>query len=209
MQTYDELNNLKKSKINVLPIEQYFREMDLTEEQKESRIEMAKKLKDRFIFIIALIETMAKYNSFDREYVRGLFVNSVKELLVDFDVNIVAIENYLNTSAGRIIDTTFNHIDNEWYVSSERSIVLAEEEANSIWNYSDNYDAMLLGKKKKQWITMRDNRVRHTHKEVDNTVVPISKPFTVGTSLMMFPRDLSLDADMEEVANCRCTIKYI
>jgi hypothetical protein len=84
----------------------------------------------------------------------------------------------------------------------------AENEANSVKNYTDYRKAIEKGKTKKKWIDMRDKRERKTHLEVGGTVIPINEPFVVGNSLMMFPKDDSLGAADKEIINCRCSVKY-
>lgn len=39
-------------------------------------------------------------------------------------------------------------------------------------------------------------------------VIDIFEPFEVGNSLMMFPKDHSLGAQVKEIAGCRCSLKY-
>ena len=56
---------------------------------------------------------------------------------------------------------------------------------------------------------MKDKRVRETHREVDDVVLPISDPFEVGDYLMMFPKDTTFGAGPEEIVNCRCSVKYL
>lgn len=55
------------------------------------------------------------------------------------------------------------------------------------------------------WITRLDARVRLTHQEAHGQRVPgTATPFRVGNSLLMYPGDISLDADIEEISGCRC-----
>ena len=63
--------------------------------------------------------------------------------------------------------------------------------------------------RRKQWGTMRDGRVRQTHQEVDGVEIAEHEAFLVGASLMMYPGDDSLGADIEEIINCRCSVKYL
>lgn len=55
---------------------------------------------------------------------------------------------------------------------------------------------------------MCDRRVRHTHEMVDGETIGIYDAFEVGDALMMFPKDDSLGAGQEEIANCRCVVEY-
>lgn len=60
----------------------------------------------------------------------------------------------------------------------------------------------------KVWITMQDKRVRKTHRRAQGQRVPENEPFTVGKSLLMFPGDDSLGAQLSELVNCRCFLFY-
>jgi HK97 family phage portal protein len=63
--------------------------------------------------------------------------------------------------------------------------------------------------KRKEWISTRDDRIRDTHKEADEQVVPVDDPFTVGGFKLQWPGDSSLGAPAEEVIQCRCTVGYL
>jgi hypothetical protein len=99
--------------------------------------------------------------------------------------------------------------ETEWWTSPERALFTAENESNGVLNYSDYLKAVDNGYTKKKWITEKDNRVRKTHRPLNNQIIDIKKPFQVGNSLMMFPKDTSYFASEREIANCRCSVKYI
>lgn len=56
----------------------------------------------------------------------------------------------------------------------------------------------------KQWKSRRDDRVRHTHQDVDGFVRLLDDPFTVGDVSMQYPGDPT--APPSEVCNCRCVL---
>jgi len=58
----------------------------------------------------------------------------------------------------------------------------------------------------KTWKTRRDDRVRHTHQQVQNVTLPLATPFQVGGWPMMHPGDIT--APPELVQNCRCGMDY-
>lgn len=61
----------------------------------------------------------------------------------------------------------------------------------------------------KEWRTMRDERVRKTHVKMDTVTIAVDELFHVGEkSLMRYPTDTSLGADLEEIINCRCSALY-
>jgi uncharacterized protein with gpF-like domain len=62
---------------------------------------------------------------------------------------------------------------------------------------------------KKKWRTEGDDKVRQTHQATDGIEVELDEPFEVGASMLMYPGDDSLGAEIEELINCRCTVEYI
>lgn len=62
----------------------------------------------------------------------------------------------------------------------------------------------------KDWYGIIDNRIRTTHLEADfkQKGIPITQPFKVGQSLLMYPGDTSLGAQKKETMHCRCTVLY-
>lgn len=92
--------------------------------------------------------------------------------------------------------------------TQDRAIDVAENESNTVFSIIEHDDAVRDGKTTKRWITEQDEKVRHTHREVDFMEIPIDEPFTVGDSLLLFPRDDSLGANPRELIRCRCSLIY-
>jgi uncharacterized protein with gpF-like domain len=214
--SYDELNSINEYKPRSIPYEKYFGEMDLTDEQKEQRIEMARDMEDTLAFLFALILAYADYANQTQTdialYIETIvfeFKNRYREVLrqnVELDDY---INDYIDLFSMEVIDTTMNHKDEEYYTSSDRAIYISENESNTVWNHTDYAKAVKAGKTKKKWIDIRDKRERKTHLKVGGTVKPINEPFVVGDSLMLYPHDKNTyGADDKEVINCRCSIKY-
>lgn len=65
------------------------------------------------------------------------------------------------------------------------------------------------GAAKKVWDTAGDDRVRHSHEEMDGQTVGIDEPFvTPSGARMMHPHDGSLGAPAKELIMCRCRVRY-
>ena len=111
------------------------------------------------------------------------------------------VDDYARRLADDVVRTTKEHDGEEFYTSTERGMLIRG-------NYNQQAQAIKAGMKYKTWLTEKDNKVRHTHREVDNVTIGIFESFQVGDSLMMFPKDTSLGASMEEIAGCRCVAKY-
>lgn len=56
-----------------------------------------------------------------------------------------------------------------------------------------------------EWITMGDEKVRHSHKEVNGATVPSGQPFSVGGQDMLYPGQPV--GDPSEFLNCRCVVR--
>ena len=205
--TFDELNRIV-GKNRSEPYETYFGEMDLTEEEIEERIALAEKLEKNFLFVLALLFTMVQYNSVNYEQIRNRFEKSYSQAINGTIVSDDYINQYIRNFSYDIIDSTKVHVDDMYYYSSDRAIFMAENESLTCWNHQDFVDAIKSGKRKKQWMDVRDKKERETHLQVGRTIKPIDQPFVVGDSLMQYPKDNSLGAESKEVISCRCTIKY-
>lgn len=214
---FDELNSIKTKSV---PYELYFSQMDLTDEQKEKRIEFSKKMEEIILFLFALIATYKEFNveivlyNFKKEFINR-FDRLIEEYIEDSNLYekyredaINYLKNYENEFFDNFFDTTKRNIDDKYYLSNDRAILTAENEANTTINYIEYMNAVSSGKKSKKWIDIKDNKERETHREVGGEKIPINDYFYVGDSMMLFPKDTSMGASLSEIANCRCTIKY-
>lgn len=191
-----------------MPYEQYFGEMEITDNQKNKRIQVAEEIEDIMFFLYELVSLMTDY--------RYIFPEFIKQKVYEKYINVLEkhgnpdkyIEEYAKEFSDMVVDTTIKHTGEEFYRSEDRAMLVAENEANSAINYFEYKEAVTGGKTRKQWITQRDDRVRDTHKEVNGETIPIDNAFIVGDSLMAFPKDTSYGASINEIAGCRCTIKY-
>ena len=205
--SFDELNSLLANKRS-MSFEQYFGEMELSDDEIQQRIELAEKLEDGFLFVLALLFTMQQYNEVNWERARQEYENRYLSALAGYVTITPYIRNYVRSMSYDVMDSTRNHQSNIYYYSPDRSRFMAENESNFARSYQVNEDAIASGFKKKRWITMRDKKVRETHREVDGQVKTIDDLFYVGGSLMAYPRDGSLGASSSEIVGCRCSVEY-
>ena len=206
MRLFDEVNNLSES--NILSIEDYFDEMELTEEEKEQRKKFAYEMEDILLFIFALFSVMKQYNSLNKKYIisqlQTRYLDAISKY-VDVDRY---IEDYIKEFSVDTVNTTVKNEDIMYFTSDDRAVLIAENESHFTFSRKEYLDAVKSGKKRKQWVDVRDEKERKTHREVGGTVIPIDQPFIVGNSLMMFATDHSLNAEAKELINCRCTTRY-
>ena len=204
---YDELNELVGMNRSE-DYEDYFGIMDLSDSDKEKRIELAERLEDNFLLVLAFLFTMQQYQSINWQTIRTRFESAYRDALT----NIITIDEYLDSYIRQfsydVAESTQNHVDEPYYYSLDRSMVMAENESNTVWNYSDFQSAIQSGYTRKQWIDIRDRRERESHRRVGGTVKPINEPFVVGSSFMNYPKDTSYGASSSEIVNCRCSIRY-
>lgn len=201
---FDKLNNLRS-----MPYADYFGEMDITEESKKERIALAESIEDVVLSVFDLIEVQKDIEYTNEQYIKSEFVKKMLIAITGLIVVDKYVNDYLAKIADLIVDATIKHIDDEYYLSKDRAVYIAENESNSLMNYEELQEAILLGFKEKKWVTMKDRWVRHSHIMVDDVQIPISKPFELSGGRMMFPKDYSLGASDSEIVNCRCSIKYI
>lgn len=223
-QNFDKLNILKRRSE---PYADYFGDMQLTSEQKKKRRELALILEDYIMIFFDVIymgyiqdisnEIMAKqeltYNLYNTLADKGYF-ESENEL----DKYIAETVDNAYTSTN---DNLANHFDDydytgngPYWVSEDRAMFVAENEANTLCNSAEFVEAKKQGKKNKIWKTYWDDKVRPTHIEVDVTMLPINEYFVVGSALMLYPKDTTSEFSTgsehpEEYINCRCQCIYV
>lgn len=207
MRLFDELNEFSEDEI--LDIDAYFDEMELSEEGKEERKKFAKDMKEIMLFLFSLFLVMKEKSYMDKRFIISQLHSRYSDLVVEYMKIDKYIEEHIKEFSEETVDTTLRHIDEEFYLSEDRSVLISVNEANSTLNYKDFENAITDGKTEKQWITEKDQRVRKTHKRLDDSIIPINDTFIVGNTLMRFPHDTFYGIDYKELSNCRCTVRYI
>lgn len=206
MREFDELNAPSKSKI--IPIEQYFDEMELTESQKNKRKEFAESMEEIMLFIFALFLAMKEYGRINKQYIiqqLEIRYTGIISKYIDLDSY---LEEYIREFSADTVEVTMKNGDTAYFTSGDRAILIAENESHFTFSRNEYYEALKAGKKRKQWVDIRDNKERKTHREVGGMVLPITEPFVVGDSLMMYATDHTLNAEAKEYINCRCSTRY-
>lgn len=206
MREFDELNAPSESRI--IPIEQYFDEMELEKTEKEQRKEFAESMEEIMLFIFMLFLTMREYNHINKDYIiqqLEIRYSGIVSKYVDLDSY---LEEYIKKFAEDTVSVTIKNKNTPYFTSNDRAILIAENESHFTFSRNEYYQAIKGGKTKKQWMDIKDNKERKTHREVGGMILPIREPFVVGDSLMMYATDHSLNAEAKEYINCRCTTRY-
>lgn len=221
---FDELNTLSttettkddrhKATRKKIPIHDYFENMQISEEEKEKRVRLANLLLADVLFLFAL----SKRNQ-DKQYLSEAFQKRYLSSVQKVAEPDQKMQRYIRKVCDSIVDTTLkggslttskaNKPQDPYVVSVDRATNVAENEANAILNGDEYITAVKNGCTKKRWKSYRDERVRADHADVDGQVVDISRPFRVGKYVMMYPKDDSLGAGLEEIVNCRCSVEYL
>lgn len=212
-QRFDELNN-------------YFGEMEITSDQKKKRVEIA----DAFVVLFMYVFENIKQKLEKREYIDEQAIISMIDVRyndvlascgVDTDILPSDMQNYSTKLAESLVEVTTKHIipiettaegdivqaiDTEYFLSEERAMTIAKNEANSVYNAVEFQDAVEQGYTMKSWVTMHDELVRDTHNKADGQTIDINEMFKVGNSEMPYPRSPLGSAN--ETVNCRCTVEY-
>lgn len=204
---FDEINALDQFRRSE-PYEEYFDKMSISDKQKKLRIAFSERMEEVILYVLSLIDTMVENEEVDQEYIENsLYDEYIAIVAVYFTVDSY-ISDYVRQFSHDVVQSTFDHIKDEYYLSRDRAMFISECEANTSLNYKEYTDAIKAGKTHKTWKDIGDRRERRTHLEVGGTTIPIRELFAVGNSLMLFPKDNSHNPSAKEVVNCRCSIQY-
>lgn len=207
MTSYDEINGLSES--DILSIDEYFEEMELTEEGKKYRKKFAESMEEVMLFIFALFSVMKEYGYRNNDFIARQLQRRYSETILKFMELDGYFEEYIEKFSKDTIDITIKHENESYYTSEDRAMLISENESHFAFSHKEFSDAIKSGKTKKQWMDIRDDRERKTHRAVGRMILPINEPFVVGKSKMMHPKDAeTYGADAEEIVNCRCSARY-
>lgn len=213
---FDEINALQttqSSETRSVPFEQYFGEMELTEEEREKRIKMAYQFNDMLLFVFALISAQITFNQVDYTIIRQRLESGYMDVLARQGmVSDAYIKQYAADFVDDFINTTFENKDDSYYLSQDRAMFISENESQTMNEYNEFVEAIKQGYKNKTWIAIDDNKTRKSHRKVDRTTIGIKELFNVGSVKMRFPKDYKLAGESNEakreLINCRCHVKY-
>ena len=207
----DEFGNEEYSEDELEDItDEYFDKMQIDKEQKEERKKLAKEYYALLVYLFLLMQAQLMYNAVDVDNVIDQFKSRLKGICFKFASIDAYLIKYIELVTKKIVNKTVENINKTLYwVSAERALKIAMEESNTILNHDDLMRAKALGYTKKKWLCMKDNRVRKSHQLVEGKTIPIDAKFKVGHSMLEFPRDEVNCKDEGDIANCRCSLKFL
>lgn len=210
----DELNNLipYDNKISDIDkwLDEFYEVMPISDDRKERRKSIAKQLREAMLFLFALMYTMAENNSWNYDIALSAFREEFRNVIVNYVKIDLFMENYIQEFTQKYLDVTIEHLskdDASFFVSDDRATIGGANESNSIIGYEELEEAIEDGSTMKRWRTQRDNRVRHTHREMEGKTIPIDDYFIVGGSALLYPGDP--EGEEKEIAGCRCALEYL
>ena len=212
VQDFDELHRLEEFEIG--NIYTWFEPMSLSEDEKRKRARAAYEIKMPIALAVAAL--LREFLSGRKGTGLAASTNRLSAQLVKIMGRVVPINSYLsdiikdfcNAYMGNTVEM-MDTATTTYYMSDSRAERAACNLVNQVFNYAEYLDAIDNGHSHKRWKTMEDERVRPTHNEVHGEIIPIGEYFAVGDSLLLFPGDLSMAPDMNEIINCRCTLEYL
>ena len=208
--SFDQLNALYDAEHDRMSMDydEYFGDMDLSDEQKDRRKDSAEDLEEVFEVLLALVLYLYMEEAYDYSEAIAEAQEAYQDILAGADVSDYYREVHVPNAVNGVVNTMLQNPDNPFNFSVDRAIMIAENEANSIWNDAEYEEALRSGKKRKTWHTIIDKRTRDWHAEVNGQTKQITEPFEVNGELLQFPRDESLGASGGNIVNCRCSVTY-
>ena len=203
----------------IIPIDRFFKEMELSDKEIKRREDLAEDLLVLFLLLFSEIKAdRALDNEIDVSYYKEMVYRQYCDKVETYLVLILALlggiseemKANIRERVSDMVDTTLKFTDN-FYTSEDRAVMLAENESNFIGNGTDYEIAKYQGYGHKQWLTMKDEKVRFTHALVDSEIKDIDEYYQVGEAEMLFPMDMSRNGaeHPEETVACRCVVQYL
>lgn len=210
---FDELNQLKR----------FFSTMEISEEEKNKRCDLAYFFYDAIWYTFMLFRAENDLARIRNE--RESIINGDNKVKYDIDETSFRItlqnrledalnrdeipyeKEYINRLVDDITETTKRHPDDIYYLSKDRALLIAQNEANTVYNHADYETAKQNGKQFKVWYAELDSRTREAHAEMDGIAIPIDELFHVGNDNMRYPHDY-LNGSADNLVNCRCVCVY-
>lgn len=208
--SFDQLNALYDAEHDRMSMDydEYFGDMDLSDEQKERRKDSAGDLEEVFEVLLALVLYLYMEEAYDYSEAIAEAQEAYQDILAGADVSDYYREVHVPNAVNGVVNTMLQNPDNPFNFSLDRARLIAENEANSIWNNAEYEEALKSKKTRKTWHTIIDKKTRDWHVEVNGQTKPITEPFEVNGELMQYARDESLGASGGNIVNCRCSVTY-
>lgn len=186
-------------------INHYFDPMQITETQKNKRIEAAEEIFDAVLLFLIWCENAPE--RVQEENTQRSFENMYKEVIFQYSEPDDYLDMYVPLFIANLVQTTLDHQGEEYFYSVERAANVACNESNTVCNYAELERAKELGFKKKTWVAEIDDRTRPDHVYMNGWTIPIDDWFVFDDCMMQFAHD-EVNGSPRQTVNCRCATKY-
>ncbi len=208
----DELNIITYTDAEVEQwLDDYFRPLELPEEQIEDRKNSARDFRDILLFILLAVKTMETTVEIDWSRLTVELQNGFETVVRKYARYDEYMRDFVRKAADDFMEVTRERVEEEGlytrWTSDERALPDAANYADMTLGYEEWQEAIDAGKTKKMWVSQRDGKVRHTHRVADGQIVPIKAMFTVGGTLLAYPCDP--EGEPREIINCRCHQEFL
>ena len=201
---FDELNTPFNSESY---INEYFKPMRISKEDKEIRKQAARDFRDYLFDLFLLLGIQSEYLAVNWTLIEEQMRTEFQRAAMLYANNTPMLQSYIADKASDFVRITRENIDKgEYWLSDERATYEAVNEVNEVFGIDDYQTAIDNGMRFKKWVTERDSRVRKSHKEVDGLKIPIEDYFALEKGIMLYPGDY--ENCPAECPNCRCVAVY-
>lgn len=199
MRKIDEFQNLYGWDAEI-DIDEFYDAMDISEEQKEKRKDLA----DKIFFILANLFILAETVQ-DELVCEWYLRTNMTNLVIENGKYDSFTVQYIDKFTNEYVTNTFQ--DGEYWTSYDRALVGGLNEANSILNYSEMADAIEEGYTQKTWKAELDSKTRADHRYMNGKTIGIEETFKFPDCEMLFPHD-EVNGSSEQLVNCRCSLSF-
>ena len=202
--SFDELNRLGIERRSV-PYREWFSVIKLPQSRIDRRVEIAGAIEEAVLDWMYFVTVMLDEEGYFNTALAANVLNEALHQAVETEDESY-LDIWLIDLARSLTDSTQRNIQDPYFLSEDRAMVIAENGAHTVAGYEEYEDAVRRGFTSKTWRGMMDNRERGSHVASEGQTVPINEDFFVGeNSYFVVPAVPSeRGADPEEYVNCRC-----
>jgi hypothetical protein len=147
----------------------------------------------------------------DSPIVRAAVVERVRRIMSSTEARARQVADVILDldSTGADLDEIVTAVQGTYDQRQIWAATTAQTEATGLVNLSSLTTAQAVGLRTKEWLSSRDEKVRHTHSGVgggDGQVAPVGLPFVIGGFPLQYPGDPL--GPPQETINCRCSMLF-
>lgn len=144
----------------------------------------------------------------------GINLRNLAETITQYTREVILRVLSESTQSGASFDMIVKELEADSELGAMRARRIARTETVTASNAAALINAQESGLlMKKEWMAVEDKRTRHSHKEIDGTVIALNQAYDLNGVLMMHPgirtQPNGLEVPEKEFVNCRCTQGFI